>query len=41
LECVDGSIENDVMMNGRGKNSEGVNMNRLTSEASGLVVREC
>jgi hypothetical protein len=35
------SIDNDIQMNGRGGDSEGVNMNNLVPGANGLVIREC
>jgi hypothetical protein len=35
------SIDNDIRMNGRRGDSEGVNMNNLVTGANGLVTREC
>jgi hypothetical protein len=35
------SIDNDMKMNGRGGDSEGVNMNNLVTGANGLVIRGC
>jgi len=35
------SIDNDFKMNGRGGDSEGVNMNKFITGTNGLVIREC
>jgi hypothetical protein len=35
------SIDNDIKMNGRGRDSEGVNMNKFITGTNGLVITEC
>lgn len=35
------SIDSDIKMNGRGRDSEGVNMNKFITGTNGLVIREC
>jgi len=35
------SIGNDIKMNGRGGDSEGVNMNKFITDTNDLVIREC